>query len=273
MNEVSKGTISLNDPIQDYLSFNIKKDSFQNEKLRIEHLVTHSSGLKRGPFMSFKRYANYLKRFELDYLPGITWEYNTLALALAGHIVIQKNQSSWTNLLNQKLLKPLRMTNTYANSAEAPKSNRMQCVNKKGKTIDCLFEVNDAFIWPSGAIVSNVDDMLIWLHANIDKESLDSDLHFIHATHDLLEETISIPLFKDVNATQEIVWWHLQMNENDHILYHGGTTPDHTTFIAFDKTKGNGVIVYTNIDWPIIRNENKTLKTSNLCLEILEPSR
>ena len=269
MKEVIRKTITLNDPIQKHLTFKIKQDSYQNQSLTVLHLITHTSGLKKNPLMSHKRYCNYLKGFELTYIPGKNWEYNNLAVGLVGELAAEKNKTTWDISLRENILVPLEMHNTYSNLDEAPKTNRVQCSNKKGAKGDCYFHKMESFQWPDGGIISNIDDMMKWLQANLKKENLNSDLDFIHDSHDPLADTISIPWFPKYKAAQGIGWWHYRTDENNRIICHGGNMPSQTSFIAFDKEKNRGVIILTNVNGGAILMDDKIMKTTDLAVRIL----
>lgn len=269
MKEVRSNTIALNDPIQKHLPFNIKQDSYQNQPLSILHLVTHTSGLKKNPLMSYKKYCNYLKGFELMYTPGKNWEYNNLAFGLVGELAAEKNKTGWDVSLRENILKPLNMNNTYTNLEEAPKINRVQCTNKKGAKGDCYFHKMGSFQWPDGGIISNIDDMTKWLKVNIQSENLHPDLGFVSDSHNPLADTISIPWFSKYNATQGIGWWHYKTDSNNRIICHGGNMPAQTSFIAFDKVKGRGIIILTNVDGKSLMNNDKIMKTTDLSIRVL----
>ncbi len=270
MKEVERNTMSLDDPIQKHLTFRIKNDSFQNETLKVIHLITHTSGLRKNPLTSYKGYSNYLRKFDLDFIPGKTWEYNNLTIGLIGTLTAGKSHSSWDSLLRENILKPLGMKNTYASRNETPKINRVLCVNKKGEISDCYFHNVKSFQRPNGGIISNIDDMMKWLEANMDKKGLDSNMHFIHSSHDPLADTISIPWFQKYRATQGIGWWHYRTNSNNRIICHGGNMPSQTSFIAFDKVKDRGIVILTNVDGRALMNEDKIMKTTDLAIRLLE---
>lgn len=269
MREVERNTMALNDPVQKHLTFKIKQDSFRNHTITMLHLVTHTSGLKKEPLMSYERYTNYLKKFELDYIPGQRWDYNNLAVDLMGELIAEKNQSTWEILVRENLLKPLSMNNTYINPDEVPKNNRVQCIYEKG-TGDCFFLNLKLFQWASGSIVSTVDDMLKWVQANVDREKLNPDLYFIHRAHDPLADTISIPWFQKYKATQGIGWMHHRTNPTNRFICHGGNMPKQTSFIGFDKVNKRGVIILANIDGHTLMNDDKIMKTTDLAIRLLE---
>jgi CubicO group peptidase (beta-lactamase class C family) len=268
MQGVKEKRIALDDPLQKHLPFRMKQDVYQNHSLLILHLVTHTSGLKKNPLMSYKRYSRYLKGFELTYIPGKKWEYNNLAVSLAGKLS-EKDKSSWDISLRENILKPLGMNSTYTNIREAPKTNRVQCVNRDGTKGDCYFHKMESFQWPNGGIISNVNDMLTWVKVNLESEGPNRDLDFIQMTHNPLADTIAIPWFQLYRATQGIVWWHYRTDLNNRIICHGGNMPAQTSFIAFDKEKKRGVIILANVSGKALINGDKVMKTTDLAIRIL----
>jgi CubicO group peptidase (beta-lactamase class C family) len=269
MREVRDNTIALTDPLQKHLKVHIKQDTYQNQRLTILHLITHTSGLKRNPLMGYKRYSNYLQSFKLDYLPGKKWEYNNLTVALVGKLAAEKRSASWDASLKENLLIPLNMKDTYSNLGEAPKVNRVQCVNKKGERGGCYWHRIGEFQWPNGGIISNINDMMKWLQANLTKENLSPNLHYIHDSHNPLADTISTAWFKKYNATQGIGWWHYRTDSNARIICHGGNMPAQTSFIAFDKEKNRGIVILTNVDGRTLINDEKIMKTTDLSIRVL----
>lgn len=272
MKEVKRNTIALDDPIQKHLTFKLKQDSYQNQPLTILHLITHTSGLKKNPLISYKRYSNYLQKFELTYIPGANWDYNNMAVGLVGELVAEKNSVSWDALLNENILKPLNMNSTYSNSRQAPETNRVQCVKNEIKR-DCYFHRMGSFQWPNGGMISNIDDMTKWLKVNLKSDSLVADLDFIQHAHNPLADTIDITWFTKYRPTQGIGWWHYRGSSNNRIICHSGNMPAQTSFIAFDKTKMRGIIILTNVNSHNITLNDKTAemttKTIDLSMRIL----
>ena len=266
--EVEKGTISIDDPLQKHIGFKINNDTYENQTLRIKHLVTHTSGLKKNPLTNYKRYSNYLKGFQLDFVPGTNWEYNNLTIGLLAQITAEKNQTTWSNLLEESILLPLGMDNTYVNLQETPEANRVQCVNKNGDIKDCYFHKIGAFQWPSGGMISNVDDMLKWLKANINETT--NGLKFLHEAHQTLGDSISIPWFEKYKATQGFIWWHYGTEKGQRIICHGGNSPAQTSFLAFDKASKKGIVVLVNIDGRSLLNEEQIMKSTVLAIKVLE---
>ncbi len=265
--EMADGILSIEDPIQEHLSFPIKKDSLGLQTIQIKHLLTHTSGLKKNPLMSYNRYSAYLKRFELDYRPGLDWDYNNLAVGLLAEITAEKHETSWSQLIREQLLKPLGMNSTFIHTDEAPETDRVQCVNKKGQTKPCYFHQMGEFQWPSGGMISNVDDMMTWLRANM--QIINPQFDYLHLAHDPLGDSISIPWFTAYQATQGSIWWHYRSEKNARILCHGGNSPAQTAFLAMDKEGKRGIILLTNQDGRSLMNDDQIMKTTALAMKVL----
>ncbi len=233
MKEVEEGTMSLFDPIQKHFSSEIRQDTYQGETLSILHLATHTSGLKKNPLMSYKRYTHYLSKVELDYVPGLQWEYNNMGVSLLAKLIAEKNHTRWSNILKQNILITLEMNHTYSNIKEAPQENRVQCLKKNGSTGDCYFHKMDDFHWASGGIISNVDDMVKWIRANLDND-IQTDIAFVQKAHDPLKDTIKVQYFTRYNPTQGIIWQHYQGASENRIICHAGHKPQLSAFLAID---------------------------------------
>ena len=231
-NEIEKGTMSLEDPIQTHFYLEIKKDSYQGQKLSLLHLATHTSGLKKNPLTGYKRYSNYLSKVELDYVPGKNWEYNNMGVSLLAELLAEKNNSTWSDVLKENILKPLEMTNTYSNMREAPETGRVQCVTKNGTKGDCYFHKMGSFHWASGGIISNVDDMTKWLKANMGK-NIENDLNFIKNAYDPLADTTGVEFYTRYNPTQGIIWQHFRAESGNRIICHAGGNASAVIFYCY----------------------------------------
>lgn len=142
MEQVEKGEMELDDPIQQYLPVSMKQPTYEGHSITLKHLVTHTSGLSPAPgsflwpylksklfapqnpykYMKAKHYYRYLKGFKLDYIPGREWAYNNAAMALLGDLVARHQQSTWKELVREKLFEPLDMNDSYFRIGEAQES-------------------------------------------------------------------------------------------------------------------------------------------------------
>lgn len=280
MQKVQEGTITLDSPIHTYLNINMKTSTFQGHYISFRHLVTHTSGLSNSapqylwPFLKAKmiwpqnpykyikakHYDNYLKKFELTYVPGRTWSYNNSAFALLGHTIASLSNQTWESLVQEKILSPFDMTHTYIDVPEQKKGALITGHSAKGKKAS-LWDMD--FINPAGVLKSNVNDMLKWIKINVSSTAPG----FIQATH--ASADIDIP--SGSRNTMGIGWIHKTMDNGDTYLWHSGGTGGYHAFIAFTKAHQNGIVILTNFSGkhPAMRNEQDKNKIIQLGFEIL----
>lgn len=263
MKLVDEGKMKLTDPIQEYLPFQMAQDSFKNNTITIQHLITHTSGLSSGP-PSFtlpylkaliftpknpnrnfkaKHYYRYLKKFKLDYVPGQKWDYNNAGYGLLGAFVRDINGKSWEKSVQENIFVPLGMRDSYFAIDKNNEDSFIVGITAKGKKSKPW---QMKFINPAGAIKSTLNDMILYTSAQI--EASRGNLGFFEATHDPLNFQIKMPkdkLWKG-NA-MGLGWWHNFEDEQKTFIWHGGSSGGYTAFIGFSKTDERAVVILSNI--------------------------
>ena len=142
---VVDGKLNLEDDIRKYLNKDYPNFQYENEAIKIKHLVTHTSRLpanwtgvedvfKKGGDNVFQKLVeigkNYSKDkfFEqmenavLDTIPGVIYEYNNLAPNLMAHILENVYQKPFDELLNDFIFKKNGMTSTKMRLSEDEQS-------------------------------------------------------------------------------------------------------------------------------------------------------
>ena len=122
---VARGEVRLSDRVQQYLPASVKIPTRNGREITLLDVVTVSSGLPGMP-SNFKPadpgnpYADYTVRQMYDFLSGYTlprdigskYEYSNLGMGLLGHTLALKAGKSYYDLLNDRILTPLRMGDT-----------------------------------------------------------------------------------------------------------------------------------------------------------------
>ena len=149
---VNKGLIKLDDPIEKYLPSNITVPQYNDHKITIEDLATHTSGLPEFPGnycpsfdpanrevvdsvqyrkelmnctknYTFTQFYQALSNMTLSREPGSKVEYSTFDIGLLGHIItLKSNMSSFDQLLDHNILDVLGMNDTSFGLSESQKS-------------------------------------------------------------------------------------------------------------------------------------------------------
>jgi len=118
---LEKGKLSLEDNVNSYLP-NYSKNG---DKIKIKHLLSHTSGLKshtdtiwantdaRKYFNSSKDVLNYFKNDIVQFEAGENHDYCNVNFNLLAYIIEKVSGMEYTDYVNENIFKPLGMTNSY----------------------------------------------------------------------------------------------------------------------------------------------------------------
>lgn len=117
---VEQGRLSYEDPLSKFLPF---PDPTAAEKIRLKHLLSHTSGLGdyitprfdeiRASFAGLNDYMAYLeslKPLELDFEPGARWSYSNMGMLLVGKIVEDVSGEDYYDHIQKVIFDPAGMS-------------------------------------------------------------------------------------------------------------------------------------------------------------------
>jgi CubicO group peptidase (beta-lactamase class C family) len=177
--EIAKGRIGINDPIDKYLPANIRLPHAYRNQVKLTDLASHQSGL---PNLSSDRYFNSLLerdgnnpfRFvdkaylytilrETDTLSGLhRYQYNNYAFALLGELLERHRQQTYAAIIEQEVLKPLGMSATRLGKPASPNVAGLYSQRGQEQKPMILAAVN-----PAGGLCSNAVDLMKYLKAEL----------------------------------------------------------------------------------------------------------
>ncbi|MFT3740538.1 MAG: serine hydrolase [Breznakibacter sp.] len=142
-----------------------------NTLITVEDLLDHRSGLGSldGSYILFPAESRLGLMERLPFLkqnaePKNSWRYSNFGYIILGSIAEQISQKSWDDLIEEKLLKPLKMDNSNSSIHEMTKQADFSYPYGiyKGKIEKLLFQIpnNDK---PGAAINSSANDMANWI--------------------------------------------------------------------------------------------------------------
>ncbi|MFN8575429.1 MAG: serine hydrolase [Candidatus Sericytochromatia bacterium] len=236
--------VNLTDDIDKYT----KSPNFENTKIKLQDLATHTSGLPRlpenlnldkvdplNPYSEYTRDEMYkaLGDYKLSKKPNTVYEYSNFAMGILGDILATKEKKDYETLIKDEILKPLNMNNTSINLSRTQIFNMATPHDEKGEPVSMwTFKTLEG----AGAIKSNIPDMLKFLKSNIylDNSTLKNSM-------ELAQET----KFKS-NVVEVGLGWHKNKLKSDYLIWHNGGTGGFRSFLGFLKNKKVGVIVLSN---------------------------
>ncbi|MCQ1530177.1 serine hydrolase [Lutispora saccharofermentans] len=115
-----KGLLKLSDPISKYIP-----SQAEGDKITIEHLLTHTSGIKRDAEINFHEpvsrdeLINKIASQALDFEPGTRYQYSNGAFSLLACIIEKVSGETYEEYLKKNIFEPIGMKNTGAAASNA----------------------------------------------------------------------------------------------------------------------------------------------------------
>ncbi len=244
---VLDGSVKLDDPVAKYLPADVRVPKRNGKQITLLDLATQHSGLPRLPSnMDFADpndpYADYtladmykfLNTYTLTRDPGMSFEYSNLGLGLLGDALAAREGSTYSALLQKRVLAPLGMTDT-AIALSATQRSRFAV----GHDADGLAVRPWTFqaLAPAGAIRSTVADMLKYVRCNMGQGPLARACLFAQR-----------PRSTFPGNQIGLVWW---TDDVMPIIHHGGDTAGYHASVAVSSDREVGVVALTNGGMPV----------------------
>ena len=243
---VQKNELALNDRVQKHLPSSILLPEKNGKSVTLFDLATQHSGLPRmpgnfspadqsNPFIDYteKELTAYLNNCELKNEPGTTYEYSNLGMGLLGFILTQEKNKPYSELIKEVILSPLEMNQTFISGQ---KSTKLLAIGYRETTpVKPWTWANQSVLTGAGGIVSNTEDLLKFLIAQLNSDNSTLTAAFKEAHKERIEAG---------SPTMQIgLAWHIR--EHKYIWHNGGTGGFHS-FIGFDPAKKRGIVILTN---------------------------
>ncbi|CAG5006627.1 D-alanyl-D-alanine-carboxypeptidase/endopeptidaseAmpH [Dyadobacter sp. CECT 9275] len=242
--------LNLDDPIEKYLPARVKVPSFNGKKITLRQLANHTSGLPRTPENmdkeAFNPYIGYSEEKMYEFIngytlkrePGTQYEYSNVGYGLLGQILSILNKTDYEDMIASRVTVPLGMKHTTVSFSSEQLQNLVPGYYGNRK-VDSWAKYMENILQGTGSLISNLDDMLIYLDANMNPQN------------NLLGQAISLthkPTFEYSGDHQDGIGlgWSLFSADNQNITWKNGGNGGYTSFIGFDKSSKTGVVILTN---------------------------
>ena len=279
------GKISLTDEVESLLpEGEVTLPVWDNTRITIEQLATHSSGLPKAPQDSdqphppgldpYDPYAAYTAGYVYDYLtsycdlqfePGTHYSYSNTGMGLIGHILGLIDGSSYEEVVTREIFKPLGLDETSLFLTEEQISHLAPGHND---ILDSVknYNANDIF-QGAGFIKSSLDDLMVFLKAQMGlvETSLGNAMDMTQQPY----FEVGGVTYNDREGYYNLsigLAWHIDVLPEGYTFHwHGGRTNGYMAYMAFDKTALTGVVILCNQSYPdvILRFGEDVLKAVN----------
>lgn len=244
---VARGEVSLTDAVESYLPDGVSVPTRGGREITLRDLSTHHSALPRlpgnmSPADASNPYADYtfdqmyefLSEHELRRDIGAEFEYSNLAVGLLGHALARAAHTDYEGLVRQRIFGPLGMDMSAITLSSETEAWMVAGHDAQG-SVTPLWDLPS--MAGAGGIRSNMEDMLVFLAANIGapESRLERSMRASHEVREPIAEGMEIGLN-----------WITRNVGADRIVWHNGGTGGFRSFIGFDPESRVGAVVLTN---------------------------
>lgn len=247
---VDEGLLDYNDKVNELLPsicYNKKADS-----LKLKHLIMHTSGLPRVPTdFGLKEknpkdpYAFYTKEdllafygsFPFRDLKDDKYMYSHVNFALVEIILEQATAKSYAQLLQEKIIQPLGLKETFLGVDERFYKNAAKGYSLSGQETN--FRTFQSFGGSLG-LKSSLHDLMIFIRSYLGLGNSSFSEIFSHC----FEERISTGLVEKLDIGY--AWHFIRHNSYYDVVVHPGRGSGHQVTVHFVPETQTGVIVLAN---------------------------
>ncbi|MGF7047825.1 cyclic peptide transporter [Paenibacillus sp. DS2015] len=238
----NEGLLKLDDDITQYVPWLKMKVNGQTARVTIEQVIQHKSGI---PFKSIANIppsdsenallqtVQTLVGTELAYRPGLQFEYATINYDILGLIVQTVAGVPYEDYMQEQILSPLGMNNTYLFHEEA-KRNLAQGYKRaffKSRVYEApIYRGNK----PAGYIISNGTDMASWLQYQLGLKKHDELSAIIEQSH-------------QSSGAYRFGWGFFRV-DGAQLISHDGNNPNYSSSILLSPDAGMGIAVLANLN-------------------------
>jgi D-alanyl-D-alanine-carboxypeptidase/D-alanyl-D-alanine-endopeptidase len=247
--------VNLNDPTEKYLPDSVKVPTYNGQKITLQDLATHTSGLPDYPpnmplygpgFQKYTLQQMYraLSTITLTRSPGSKYNYSDFGMGLLGNILSSKSGMPYGQLVTQRIANILALNSTRVTLSKNLES-RLAIGHVNGKEVNPTVE-NPPALAPAGSLRSSASDMAKYLSANMGlvKSVLYNSMKESHLKRLDTNQT-GVPNYK---VYVGLGWFvttanNNNNNNNDTIIWYNGIFNGYNSFIGFNPIKQRGVII------------------------------
>jgi len=242
---------SWDDQPQQYLPAFQLNDEQANEQVSFRDLLAHRTGLSRmgllwaSGALSRNEIIAHVPKAELLHPFRKQFHYSNINYIVAGEASARAADMAWHELLHQKLLDPLDMTDATIHTAEAKATGRF-ATGYRWHDEKEAFEPENlrdlAIVAPAGAINASARAMANWLRFQISRGTFDGKQLI---SEDTLTETWKPQIDMPAGNSYGLGWMIGQWNGHT-LIQHGGNIDGYAAQVALLPEKNLGFVLLTN---------------------------
>jgi CubicO group peptidase (beta-lactamase class C family) len=290
MQEVEAGRLDLDAPVRHYLpEFRLQRDEWSDLVL-VRHLLTHSGGFDGDWFLRYPRHdeerlaavVEAMDQVPVRSQPGEAFSYSNLGFAVAGRIGEVLGGGAYEDLIEQRLLRPLGMSNSTVHTHEALSRPYASGHLVRGERVELAHPwhlVRSAAA--HGGVISDLLDQLRWARFQLgDGTGVDAAGVRTQVLSGETLRTMHEPQLRAGSICDAVGYaWLIEEIDGMLTLRHGGETNGQMSAFRLIPERDFAITVLTNassgiqlheelVDWVMDRR----LGIRRVAPEVVEPS-
>jgi CubicO group peptidase (beta-lactamase class C family) len=259
MQLVEAGRVELDAPVQRYLPWFAVADADASARITVRHLLNQTSGLSTMTGNAFiasqatgeqepERFLRSLSTAELTYPVGEGFAYSNGNYAALGMIVELISGVSYEQYIQEHILTPLDMHNTFVSYEEAKQHGlAMGYQPRFGILTPVELPVPSAYV-AAGSISSSAEDMTHYLIAFLNGGRY-GDATILSPAG--IAELWQSPSYLALDKSPYTMGWYTGWQYKQYDLYirdHTGNTGNFSAYMAVGPDSGWGIVLLVNED-------------------------
>jgi CubicO group peptidase (beta-lactamase class C family) len=241
---MEKGQLTLQDEITKF----IPDYPTHNNKITIQHLLTHTSGIVnltslpkfsdiKAKDVQLTEIIDFFKNEPLQFVPGTHWSYSNSGYILLGYIIEKVSGLTYAKYLEENIFKPCKMNNSYRGNNNQLIRNRANGYHQGSSGIENAGYINMFIPHAAGSILSSVDDLFKW-HQSLYSYTL--------VKKETLEKAFEKAKLNDGKSTEYGFGWLLRNIQGSPTIEHGGGIEGYLTEAIYLPREDVFVVLFSN---------------------------
>lgn len=271
-----QGHFSWDEPVVQYLPQFSFKSSKYSEALKIEHLLSQSSGVMPNAYdnlieadMLPERILPQFQKIDPMCSPGSCYGYQNVLFSLIEPIIEQTTESDYASLLQQNIFVPLSMPTASVGLAAFLQTENRATPHIKANGRWHSTKVNESYyrFAPAAGVNASVTDLGYWLIAQLG--------YYPDVFTDNVLQKITTKRVKTRRDLRRVEWrnylkdahyalgWRVYQFGQEELMYHGGWVKGFRADVGYSRDRELGLVILLNAESNIV-NELSTFFWSGM---------
>lgn len=254
---VEKGEFDFDDPVVRYLPNFRLSDSAFTQQLTIRHILSHTTGLPRHTFgnlieaeVPYQRMKYRLREVPLTHAPGKLFAYQNVSFSLIGDICEKTTGSTYADLLDEYIFRPLEMDNSSSDFASIVLNPNVAEPHSYSSKSPMKMDPEYYAVLPSAGVNASILDMSKYMLAllghnpsQVGQELLDE---MFRPLIKLPQDSRYIITWKKLRKAEYGMGWRVFDYDGTLVFHHSGFVNGYRAEIALVPEEDLGITVLTN---------------------------